>query len=349
MGNEKVDFDRSFFQPLIKFGKKVLKHKVISLLLLLCIMIAIFSFWSASVGNRFFHITTLRNTMNSLVLPAFLTIGTGCLLLSGNLDLSMSSIGAFGGVVIALSLKVLEYPLWISIILTLLSCAVFGVLNGVLVNVFRFPAFIATLAMASVAKGIMYFISAWGGGGSSNNVTFNDAGMKYLGRGEPISGVQIGVIILIAFFIIYGIIVSKTRFGMKAVLVGGNQKAARLAGINSKPVIYILFINSAIMGGIAGIFNAARINQGALAALQINQFTGLTAALIGGISFGGGAGGMGGAFVGLLILNTFQLGMSTIGADPFWVQVFTGLLLLIALTVDFINQERLARAALKAV
>jgi len=312
-------------------------------------MVVVFSFWSASIGNKFFDITTLKNTMSSLVLPAFLTIGTGCLLLSGHIDLSVSSVGAFGGIVIALSVKVLALPWWVGVILALVSCAVFGLFNGALVNIFRFPSFIATLAVASVAKGLMYFISAWGGGGVANSVTFNNPAMKFLGKGELIPGIQVGVVILIVFFIIYGVIVSKTRFGVKAVLVGGNPRAARLAGINSNPIIYALFINSAVLAGVAGIFNAARTNQGSLTALQLNQFTGLTAALIGGISFGGGAGGMGGAFVGLLILNTYQIGMSTIGVNPFWVQVFTGLVLLIALSIDFFNQERLARAALKAV
>jgi len=349
MSNDKADFNQRPLEPLIRFIKSILKHKVISLIILLAVMVAVFSFWSSSVGNKFFDLTTMKNTMNSLVLPAFLTIGTGCLLLTGHLDLSVAAVGAFGGVVLALALKVLGSTWWVAAILALVASGIFGALNGVLINVFRFPSFIATLAMASVAKGIMYFISSWGGGGSANNITFNDPSVKFLGRGEPIPSVQVGVIVLIAFFIIYGIIVSKTRFGMKAVLVGGNPKAAHLAGINSKPLTYVLFINSAVLSGVSGVFAAARVNQGSLSALQLNQFTGLTACLIGGISFGGGAGGMGGAFVGLLILNTFQIGMSTIGVNPFWVQVFTGLLLLIALTVDFISQARQARVALKAV
>lgn len=349
MRNESAKTKQQFPESFVHFVKSLLKHKVISLILLLAVMVAVFSVWSASIGNRFFHITTLKNIMNSLVLSAFLTVGTGCLLLSGNLDLAVSSIGAFGGVLLALAIKIWEFPWWVSIILCLLSCAVFGLLNGVLVNVFRFPGFIATLAMASVAKGLMYFISTAGGNGSASNVTFVNDQMRYLARGEPIPGVQLGVIVAMAVFIIYGILISKTRFGMKAVLVGGNHKAARLAGINPKPVIYILFINSAVLGGIAGVFSAARANQGSLTSLQYNQFTGLTAALLGGISFGGGSGGMGGAFVGLLILNTFQIGMTTIGADSFWVTVLTGLLLLVALSVDFVNQARLARAALKAM
>ncbi len=74
--------------------------------------------------------------------------------------------------------------------------------------------------------------------------------------------------------------------------------------------------------------------------MQTNQFTGLTAAILGGISFGGGSGGMGGAFIGLVILNSFQIGMQVVGVNPFWVNVISGVILLIALATDFIAQKR---------
>ena len=131
---------------------------------------------------------------------------------------------------------------------------------------------------------------------------------------------------------------------MKVTLMGGSPVAATLAGINAQGLTILLFVISAVMGGIGGVFNCARLSQGALTALSTNQFTGLTAAILGGISFGGGVGGMGGAFVGLLILNTFQIGMSFVGVNPFWVNVFSGVLLLLALAVDFISMQRKSKA-----
>ena len=149
---------------------------------------------------------------------------------------------------------------------------------------------------------------------------------------------------MIIFFIFFGILMSKTAFGMKVTLMGGSPVAATLAGINAQGLTILLFVISAVMGGIGGVFNCARLSQGALTALSTNQFTGLTAAILGGISFGGGVGGMGGAFVGLLILNTFQIGMSFVGVNPFWVNVFSGVLLLLALAVDFISMQRKSKA-----
>jgi ribose/xylose/arabinose/galactoside ABC-type transport system permease subunit len=126
--------------------------------------------------------------------------------------------------------------------------------------------------------------------------------------------------------------------------MGGNPISARLAGINSRRLTYFLFINGAVLGGISGIFNTARLGQGQLLALQTSQFTGITAAVLGGISFGGGSGGMGGAFVGLLILQTFQIGMGVVSVNPFWVTVFTGFMLILALAIDRFAQHQIKKS-----
>jgi ribose/xylose/arabinose/galactoside ABC-type transport system permease subunit len=186
----------------------------------------------------------------------------------------------------------------------------------------------------------MYFVSSGGSDAAAVNVTFENSIIKYIGKGEPLPGVQLGVIVMFLFFIVYGIWVNLTKYGAKLTLVGGNPRAARLAGINPKRMTFLLYVNSAVLSGVAGVFTAARISQGSLTALQTNQFTGMTAAILGGISFGGGSGGMGGAFVGLLILNTFQIGMTSVGVSTYWVSVFTGLILILALSVDFLSQQR---------
>ena len=190
----------------------------------------------------------------------------------------------------------------------------------------------------------MFFLSSSSTDASAVNVTFESEQMKYIGRGEPIPGIQVGVIVMLLFFIAYGVLVNLTKYGLNVTLVGGNPSAARLTGIKPKRTIFLLYINSAILSGIAGVFTAARVSQGNLSALQTNQFTGMTAAILGGISFGGGSGGMGGAFVGLLILNTFQIGMTSVGVSTYWVTVFAGIILLLALSFDFFEQQRKNKA-----
>ena len=330
----------SFFEKKIK---PLLQHKVFSLVLLYIGMVIIFTVWALINHTKFLTWPVFRNILNSLVVSSFLTMGAGCLLIAGHIDLSQAAIGAFGSMVLATAIKGWALPWYVGIVIALILCAVFGAVNAVLVTRLRFPSFISTLAMASMVKGLMYLFSSLGNNGLAANVNFMNKAVSFIGTGS-LGPIPFGVIVMAVFFIVYGLIISKSAFGMKVTLMGGSPVAATLAGINANGIMTILFINSAVLGGVAGIFNCARLSQGALTALTTNQFTGLTAAILGGISFGGGVGGMGGAFVGLLILNTFQIGMGIVGVNPFWVNVFSGLLLLIALAFDFLSQQRQKKA-----
>ena len=312
-------------------------------------MVVLFTVWASSKNLNFFKASTLTNILNSIVLSSFLSIGAGCLLISGNMDLSAASVGAFGGMIMAASVANWGLPWYVGMLVVFVFCACLGSLNALMVIKFRFPPFIATLAMSSMAKGLMYIFSSIGNPtGVAQNVSVKNEALKFIGTdtvGPPQFAVPFGVIVMLVFFLVYGIIISKSKVGMKVMVLGGNPTAATLAGIKANKIILALYINAAVLGGIAGIFNTARLGQGNLLALQNNQFSGITAAILGGISFGGGAGGMGGAFIGLLILNTFQIGMSTVGFNPFWVNVFSGLILLIALATDFFVQQRVSKAA----
>ena len=323
--------------------KALTQKKIFTLICLYLVMVILFTVWAELRHTHFLTVAVFKNILNSLVVTSFLTIGAGCLLIGGYLDLAQSSIGAFGSMVMAAAIAGWGFPWWVAILAALVLCAVFGVINALMVTKLKFPAFIATLAMASMVKGLMYQFSSLGTGGTAQNINFKNAATSFIGSGE-IAGIPFGVIVMIIFFVVFGILMSKTSFGMKVTLMGGSPVAATLAGINAEGLTIILFVISAVMGGIGGVFNCARLSQGALTALTTNQFTGLTAAILGGISFGGGVGGMGGAFVGLLILNTFQIGMGIVGVNPLWVTVFSGVLLLVALALDIIAMQRKAKA-----
>jgi len=313
------------------------------LLIFICLVI-LFSIWSTLVGGQFFKASTFRNILSSLTFSAFLTIGAGCLLISGHIDLSQAAVGAFGGMMLAVAIKCWDVPWFLAIILGLLLCVVFGALNATLVTYFRFPPFIATLSMHYMARGLMFIFSTIDSTtGSAVSVAFINKPIAFLGSGM-IGPIPFGIIVMAVFFLIYGIIIARTRFGMKVILLGGNPVAANLAGVKARKMTYILFINGAVLGGVAGIFNTGQLSQGSLLALQNNQFSGITAAILGGISFVGGSGGMGGAFIGLLILNTFQIGMGSVKiTNPFWVSVFMGILLIAALAADFLSQMRIKK------
>ena len=334
----------------MNFIKKFIHSKTFTLICLYLAMILVFTVWAALKDINFLQISIFRNILKSLVIPGFLTLGAGCLLIAGHMDLSQSAAGAFGGMVLATAIKAWSMPWYLAIIVCLAMCAVLGLVNGLLVVKLHFPSFIGTLAMASMIRGLMYLFSSMAnvdpsGNHVAANINFVDNTIKYLGTGMvggP-TGIPFNVILLVIAFVGFGLLMSKSAFGMKVTLLGGSPVAATLAGINANAILLILFMLSAVMGGVSGIFQAAQVSQGNLQALTTSQFIGLTAAILGGISFGGGVGGMGGAFIGLLILRTFVVGMGIVGVNPSWVNVFSGLLLLVALSFDFFAQLRQAK------
>jgi ribose/xylose/arabinose/galactoside ABC-type transport system permease subunit len=143
-------------------------------------------------------------------------------------------------------------------------------------------------------------------------------------------------------FAVYGVVLAKTRFGKSIYMIGGNPVAAKLAGLNPKKIWYILFINNAVLGAVAGSLQAMRLRAGTVTGIANGQFTGMTGAILGGVSFGGGSGGMGGAFVGLVLLNGFNTGLMNLGITPYYTTVASGALLLIALAFDYFNARRVS-------
>ncbi|MDR1589658.1 MAG: ABC transporter permease [Oscillospiraceae bacterium] len=348
--------------------EKFTKSKMFTLLILLVLEVVVFTIWSGikQGSNTYFTFKALTTVINTMTVPGFLAVGASFLMISGNIDLSASSIGAFAGMFAAASIQYYHFTWWAAILVALVISGAFGFFNAILVNEFRFQPFIATMAMSSVVKGLMSFVSMdpkaaapvattitlnpnmldWFGASPTDALNF--LGKKVFFQGQVIE-IPFNIILLILAFVIYGVILKKTKFGMKVYLVGGNPMAARLVGVNPKKISYILFTNSAIMGGIAGVIFTSKTLQGSSQALMADMFTGLTAAMLGGISFGGGAGGMGGAFIGLLITRAFNQGMLAINAKSFVTTAFSGLLLIVALTIDFASARSTTARALKGV
>lgn len=316
--------------------KKFVRTKLFSLLILLALLIIVVTI--ASKG-AFIAIGNIKQILDQMVVSAMLTIGAGMLIISGQIDLSTGALGTFAGMLMAFLLKTWGWAWPPALIVTLVISMGFGLLNAAMINELRFQGFIATLATASLMEGLSYIFS----NGANINVT--NTFIRYLGSGKIAGQLPISVILLGIVFIVYGLILSKSKFGRHMYLVGGNPHASRLSGVNPKKVSYILFANSAFLGSLAGVILAARVGSATSNGIKSSQFTGITASILGGVSFGGGTGGMGGAFVGLLILTSFTNGMVILHFDSYWRQVISGLLLILALTFDYLS----ARSARKNI
>ena len=325
--------------------KNFLRSKLFTLLTIWVFLIIGFTIWSGILKVPFLTLTTLVEIGDLLILSSFLTVGAGLLMVSGSLDLSSSAIGAFSSVFLAAMMKFWGFHPIIAIIVSILAGTVFGMINGVLINEFNFQPFIATMSTAGVIRGVMQWISVPPGKVSPGQINFKTPITTVISEGKLFNLVPYTLILAIVVFVIYGLILARSKFGMQIYLVGGNPQAARLSGISPRKTKYILYANSGFLAGICGVIAFGRTGQGNLNALANNQFTGLTAAILGGVSFGGGSGNMAGVFVGLMVLSTFDKGTTIVRFSTYWSTVFVGVLLLLALTLDYLG----ARSASKSV
>lgn len=320
--------------------KKILRSKAFPLIILLLILIALFSVVAILNDARFFTKTTFFRILEDLAIPGFMTIGAGCLIVSGGIDLSQATVGGLAAVVVAVGSAWWGLPWYASAIFAILISAVFGLCSAILVNELKFQPFIATMAMSTIANAAILLVQTQPNGMISGIVSFNNQALVNAVTYKVFGQISALALVIILLFVIYGLMLAKSKFGRTLYLVGGNPGATRLAGINSKGISYALFINCSVLSGFGGLIYAFRTQSGASWALTGYQFTGMTAAILGGISFGGGAGGLGGAFVALLILRTFGMGMTIGGAGPYLTNVLQGVLLLAALSFDYYSLRK---------
>jgi ribose transport system permease protein len=311
--------------------RKFITSKEATLVIMLIVIVVAFGILSS---GKYYRPSNIKNILNSAVLVALFTIGEGMLIISGGLDLSAGYCGTAAGIWISYLMTNAGIPWVPALIIAVLCGAIVGLINGVLVNVFNFQPFIATLAMMSVCQGIGYIIC------NAVPISIKNDTFAFIGGGKiPGLGIPFAIVIAIVLVIIYGLILGKTQFGHGLYLIGSNPTAARLAGLNPKKVGYIMYINCSALSALAGCILASRLKMGNVQGTSGQEMTAITAAVLGGISFGGGTGGMVGCVFGIVIISAFNNGLTVMNVSSYWQTVASGLLLVIALLLDYATMK----------
>ena len=319
---------------------RIIHKRIFTMILLLVVLVAVFAIMSApnrnlaEVGNSLFlKPKNLMNILNGMPLSVFLTTGVAMLMISGRLDLSTGANGTLCAMIIAYILRD-GMPLIPAIIIAIAVGILVGLINAVLVNELRMAPFIATLATSYVATGLVYLLA------NKRTIDVVNPIMRNYGKYMIWDYIPVSMLFAFGFMIIAGVILHNTKFGRQIYIVGSNPQAAMLSGINPKRMSYTLFMICGMFSSFAGITFAARQQSANMLGISAARYQGITAAVLGGIAFGGGTGGMAGAFVGLLVLNTFSNGMMVLGFSPYWQNVANGLLLIFALMLDFFQKKQ---------
>jgi ribose transport system permease protein len=312
------------------------RGKGMTLLIVVALIVVFFSI----LNKKYISRDNIRGIMYAMSLTGTITCGMACLMMSGAIDLASGSEGMMGGLVIAMLMRA-GVPWLPAMLLCLIMGACFGVINSFFANVMNFMPFIATMAMSSVWQGLGAIISG------NSTIVITDQTFWKLGS-INVWIFPLPFVIMVALLLIYGFIVTNTRFGRQMLLCGGNRMAARLAGINYKKITTIMYINNGVIATLGGMVLAARMHNGTVGNVVGSEMDGMTAAIIGGVSFlGGGSSGMAVLFIGILMLASFKSGLYMINLNAYWMVCANGALLIIALIVDFIREKRMM-ASLKA-
>lgn len=318
---------------------KLLSHIGGDKLVLLAAIIGVFALFT-SLNANFLSWQNIINLLVATSLVGMVAVGHTYLIIAGQNDLSPGSLAAFSGVLIALLLSY-GIPVLPAIIITLLGGAVVGIFNAWMVNKIKLEAFIATLVTQSIVRGLAYIICGGKPIGISNTSFLKLGTMRILNIPFP-------VWLMIISFVVFGFILAQTKFGRSVYAIGGSSEAARLSGLNPKKIITISFVLIGVLTSLGGIVFAARMNAGQPAANINLEFDAITAVILGGVSFAGGVGDMGGTILGVILIQAFNTGLIMVNVPTFWQYVARGGLLLFALTSDYIRKQRREKELLEA-
>lgn len=308
-------------------------------LVLMAAIVAVFILFT-SLNKNFLTTANIINLLVASSLVGLVAIGHTYLIIAGQNDLSPGSLAALSGVIAALLVS-WGVPFLAAVLITIVVAAVVGVFNAWMVNKIKLEAFIATLVTQSIVRGFAYIVC------DGKPVAISDKTFITLGK-LRIFNVPVSVWIMIIAIVIFGFILAKTKFGRSIYAIGGNKDAARLAGLNPERIVLICYVMMGVLCALGGVVFAARMNSGQPAACVNLEFDAITAVILGGVSFAGGVGTMGGTVLGIILIQAFNMGLTMVNVPSFWQYVARGGLLLFALTSDYIRKRNRDKALLAA-
>lgn len=316
----------------------------------LILLVSIFSLLSPA----FLTPSTLIILASHVALNAILGLGMTFVILTGGIDLSVGSIVGLGamvaggllskGLILPMFGIVVYFNVWLVMLIAMLVGVAVGAVNGWVITRFNVAPFIATLGMLYVARGAALLLS--------NGATFpNLVGSPELGNtGFPVlgTGTFLGIQIPIWLMIIFGAVAIfigyKTPFGRQVFAIGGNERAAELAGVRVNRIKILVYMISGLCAATVGLIIASQLSAAHPATGETFELNAIAAVVLGGTSLTGGRGTIGGTILGAFVIGVLNDGMVLLGVSEFWQMVIKGFVIVLAVVVDQLQQNLQRRA-----
>lgn len=274
----------------------------------------------------FYSFGILSNILVQATVLGLLAIAISMIIILGDINLATVGTAGFSALIGVMAMKA-GLPVPLAILLILIVGGIVGLANGLIVTKLKANALITTLAMNMVLHGSLLAIT---GGSSLTNLPDS---FKYIAQGK-IGGFPIMPLVLIAAFIVFHIIWTRTQFGRALFAVGGNSRGAYIAGINVDRVKIGAYVISGVMSGLAGWLLSGYMGAVTASFGTTYEMPVIAAAVIGGVSLMGGKGSMPGVLAGTLLLTVIQVGLAILGITSTFITFAGGLMIFAAVLID---------------
>ena len=262
-----------------------------------------------------------------------LALGMVFVITAGGIDLSIGSLLALTSVIVG-EVLIATNSIIIAVIVAIIACSVFGLLNGILIAKFNLFPFVVTLSTQLVIRGAAYIVS----GGQSKVImhpNFREIGLGKLGDIVPYSVIILSVVAILAYILLH-----LTKFGRYIYAVGGNKEAALVSGVNVEWTTILSYVIMGICSAISGVILTSRINASQPNIGMGYETDAIAAVVIGGTSFAGGVSTIPGAIIGICMIGVIYNGMNLLQVESYWQTVIKGLLILVAVLLDIYLNKR---------
>lgn len=305
------------------------------------LIIIIIGFALSFLSKHFFTIDNIISIAIGLAAEGIVVVGMTFALVSGGLDFSVGSVLSLSGVIVG-ALFVDGMNIWLACIFAIIAGMIFGALNGFFVGKVGLNPFITTVATLGIARGTSYVLTQ----GSPISLLNVPKSFTFIGQGKLL-GIPFIVVIFIVIAVLSDFMMRRSEPLRKVFYIGSNERAAVLSGINTVKTKILVYIFISFLASIAGLLSIARFGVATPAAglgADVSMKS-ISAAIIGGVSLSGGEGTIFGAVLGVILLNLINNGLILLNIPIYWQDLINGVILIIAVTIDFASHKKRTRKA----
>jgi rhamnose transport system permease protein len=306
-------------------------------------IIVIIVLLAALVGLRnpvFLTADNFRDIVLNISILVIVALAQTMIIITRGIDLSVSSMIGLTAMMVAFTIAAFPtLPPLLALLLGMALGAALGSLNGTIIAFGGVPPIIVTLGTLSIYRGLIFLYS---GSKSTINASELPPSFRLLSKGQPLGAPNLILFALVVAVAVYYFL-RFSRTGRDIYTVGSNPDAARFAGIRTQRIIFLVYVLSGLLCGLAGVLWVSRFETAQTNTAQGFELQTVAASVVGGVNIFGGSGSVLGVILGAFLLGIINNALTLVQISPFWQLAAQGLLILLAVVIDAAISRRLRR------